>query len=53
MLANQVRSFCPPTQKFYECVCYHELYPCLNVVLDCLDTCLVIFDRNAYCVLYF
>ena len=29
MLANQVRSFYPPTLKFYECVCYHEPCPCL------------------------
>ena len=45
MIANQVLSLYPPIPKFYEYACYHELYPCLNVVLDCLDTCLIISNE--------
>ena len=45
MLANQVRSLYPPIPKFYEYACYHKLYPCLNIVLDCLDTCLIISNE--------
>ena len=36
MPTNQVCSFCPPTLKFYECVCYHESYPCLMPYLIAL-----------------
>ena len=44
MLIDQVRSFCPPTQEFCECVCFDVPYPYLNVVLDCLDTFFIIYD---------
>ena len=36
MPANQVRSFCPPTLKFHECVYYHESCPCLMPYLIAL-----------------
>ena len=36
MLANQVRSFYPPTLKFYECACYYEPCPRLMTYLIAL-----------------
>ena len=31
--------------EFYEYSCYYEPYSCLNDVLDCLDTCLIISNE--------
>ena len=31
--------------KFYENACYHELYPCFDLILGCLDVCLTHLDK--------
>ena len=36
----------PLIPKFYENACYHDLYPCLNAILDCLDTCLIVSNKT-------
>ena len=36
----------PLIPKFYENACYHELYPCLSAILDCVDTCLIISNKT-------
>ena len=35
----------PLIPKFYENACYYELYPCLNAIIDCLDTFLIISNK--------
>ena len=31
--------------KIHECVGHYELYSCLNVVLDCLNICLIVSNK--------
>ena len=35
----------PLIPKFYENACYHELYPCFDLILGCLDVCLTCLDE--------
>ena len=32
--------------KFYENACYHELYPCFDLIIGCLDVCLTCLDKT-------